>query len=191
MIQQKEMQKTMLLQILPGQMFLQTINVLNVEKKYPIKLQIVRIAVCRTSILLPDLQKMKMKEKLPSVFSTAISLIASVPVRLSKKASTDGNSLIYSVASTKPLPNSPLKGKTVIFLGSSVTFGSASKGESFVEFLAKRDGIKPIKEAVSGTTLVDNGPSSYISRMKTIDKNIKADAFICRKGSLYGGTELR
>ena len=70
--------------------------------------------------------------------------------------------------------------KKIIFLGSSVTFGAASNGISFVELLAQKDGIIPIKEAVSGTTLVDNGKSSYISRMKTIDKSIDADAFVCQ-----------
>ena len=50
-----------------------------------------------------------------------------------------GNDEKYSVSNTPTDENSPLRGKTVIFLGSSVTFGSASKGESFVEYLAKKD----------------------------------------------------
>ena len=69
----------------------------------------------------------------------------------------------------------PLFGKTVIFLGSSVTYGSASGGISFADFLQKEDGIVSVKEAVSGTTLVDGDNTSYIARMKTIDKNLKAD----------------
>lgn len=79
--------------------------------------------------------------------------------------------------------SSPIAGRTIIFLGSSVTFGSAAGGESFVECLEKLDGITAIKEAVSGTTLVDepsDGKASYIARMKTIEKNIRADAFICQ-----------
>ena len=75
---------------------------------------------------------------------------------------------------------SVLKGKTIIFLGSSVTFGYGSLGESFVDFLEASDGIIPIKEAVSGTTLADLKSSSYVSRMKTIDVSLKADAFICQ-----------
>ena len=55
-----------------------------------------------------------------------------------------------------------------------------SKGVSFADFLEKTDGIIAIKEAVSGTTLVDIKENSYVSRMKTIDKNIKADAFVCQ-----------
>lgn len=73
-----------------------------------------------------------------------------------------------------------LKGRTVIFLGSSVTYGSAAGGVSFADFLRDEDGIICVKEAVSGTTLADIDSTSYISRMKTIDKNIKADAFVCQ-----------
>lgn len=76
--------------------------------------------------------------------------------------------------------DSPIKGKTVIFLGSSVTFGYGSLGVSFVEYLEKIDGIIPVKEAVSGTTLADIKDNSYVSRLKTIDTTIKADAFVCQ-----------
>lgn len=91
-----------------------------------------------------------------------------------------GNDIKYSVQMTETKSESILTGKKIIFLGSSVTYGSGSEGESFVDFLEKADGVIPVKEAVSGTTLVDNGPKSYISRMKTIDKNFKADAFVCQ-----------
>ncbi len=75
---------------------------------------------------------------------------------------------------------SNLIGKTVIFLGSSVTYGHDVPGISFVEFLKEQEKIIPVKEAVSGTTLADIDESSYISRMKKIDKNINADAFVCQ-----------
>lgn len=73
-----------------------------------------------------------------------------------------------------------LKGKTIIFLGSSVTYGSAANGTSFVEFLKEQDGIIPVKEAVEGTTLADIGDASYVSRIKTLDPNIPADALVCQ-----------
>lgn len=75
---------------------------------------------------------------------------------------------------------SSLYGKTVIFLGSSVTYGYGSLGKSFADFLEETDGITAVKEAVSGTTLADIKENSYVSRLKTIDKNIKADAFVCQ-----------
>lgn len=74
----------------------------------------------------------------------------------------------YDPANVEALADSPLKGKKIIFLGSSVTFGSNSNEASFVEYLAARDGIVYVKEAVSGTTLVDNGETSYIARMRQI-----------------------
>ncbi len=90
-----------------------------------------------------------------------------------------GNSSQYSVENCEAAGSS-LSGKTVIFLGSSVTYGFASLGESFADYLVAVDGLVAVKEAKNGTTLVDDKPDSYISRMKTLDKNIKADAFICQ-----------
>ena len=81
---------------------------------------------------------------------------------------------------TASVSDSLINGKTVIFLGSSVTFGYGSLGVSFTDFLEKSDGITAVKEAVSVTTLVDIKSNSYVSRMKKIDKNIKADAFVCQ-----------
>ncbi len=95
----------------------------------------------------------------------------------------EGNAEEYSVENTQVNENSPLKGKNIIFLGSSVTYGSDAMGESFVDFMEKIDGIHAVKEAVSGTTLVDKkvqGKESYITRMKEIDSSMKADAFVCQ-----------
>lgn len=94
-----------------------------------------------------------------------------------------GNDENYSVLNTQEKEPNALKGKKMIFLGSSVTYGAMSLAESFVDYLEKEDGIIPVKEAVSGTVLVDedvHGLKSYIYRMKTIDKTFKADAFICQ-----------
>jgi hypothetical protein len=91
-----------------------------------------------------------------------------------------GNNEKYSVANAEALENSPLKGKHIIFLGSSVTAGMAARGESFVDFMVKRDGIIAVKEAVSGTTLVDENDNSYITRIREIDPNISADIFVCQ-----------
>lgn len=93
---------------------------------------------------------------------------------------SEGNYGEYDLKNTEVLQSSPLKDKTIIFLGSSVTYGYGSMGVSFADFLEVTDGITAIKEAVSGTTLADVKNNSYVSRMKTIDKNIKADAFVCQ-----------
>jgi len=73
-----------------------------------------------------------------------------------------------------------LKGKTILFLGSSVTYGSAAGGVSFADLMAERCGINCIKEAVSGTTLADIGDDSYVSRLKKVDTTVKPDLFICQ-----------
>ncbi len=91
-----------------------------------------------------------------------------------------GNGRQFDVENVKKNPESELKGKKIIFLGSSVTRGAGACGISFVEFLEARDGILPVKEAVDGTTLVTENADSYIPRMKKIDKEITADAFICQ-----------
>lgn len=106
-----------------------------------------------------------------------------------------GNVKRFHPENIPPHAESPLKGKTIIYLGSSVTYGSDSLGVSFVEYIDRLNGTTSVKEAVSGTTLVtkddacgdprsqegsSSSGSSYIPRMKTIDPDIPADAFICQ-----------
>ena len=86
-----------------------------------------------------------------------------------KTASLEGNGEKYSLDNTPENADNPIKGKTVIFLGSSVTYGSASGGVSFADYIEKRDGCEMIKSAVSGTTLVESGIDSYVSRLKKLD----------------------
>ena len=74
----------------------------------------------------------------------------------------------------------PLSGKTVLFLGSSVTYGACSGGYSFVEALAERTGLIPVKEAVSGTTLADVDDASYIARMLRLPDKLRPDLFLCQ-----------
>ena len=90
-----------------------------------------------------------------------------------------GNRRKYNPGSIKERAESPLKGKRLFFLGSSVTYGAASQGISFVEDLAGHTGCRAVKEAVSGTTLVDDGEDSYIARMKR-NRAKQVDLFICQ-----------
>lgn len=112
-----------------------------------------------------------------------LSIQAPLTIAISNGKFAAGNKDPYTVANTPALQSSPLQGKTILFLGSSVTYGSAAGGESFVDYMVKRDGITAIKEAVSGTTLVDEtvwGKESYIARMKAMDTTIEADALVCQ-----------
>lgn len=123
-----------------------------------------------------------MKKKLKIILSILLIIVfvAGGCVADMFGAFNKGNYGEYSLKNTTIKEDSPLKDKTVIFLGSSVTFGYGSLGVSFADYLEKTDGIIAVKEAVSGTTLVDVKSSSYVSRMKTIDKGIQADAFVCQ-----------
>ncbi len=95
--------------------------------------------------------------------------------RLSRLA---GNGEEYAAEHVLPLDGSPLKGKRIAFLGSSVTYGASSLGTSLVEYLAARNGFTYRKEAVSGTTLVDNGENSYPARMRRMDRAEEFDLFV-------------
>ena len=74
----------------------------------------------------------------------------------------------------------PLTGRHILFLGSSVTYGSAAGGVSFADCIAARNGCSVTKEAVSGTTLVDDGGDSYIARLKRINPSTPVDLFVCQ-----------
>lgn len=91
-----------------------------------------------------------------------------------------GNSREYAVASCMQQEHSVLRGKRICFLGSSVTYGFASRGESFVDYLAVQDGILAFKYAVNGTTLGDVDSRSYVSRLEMIDAHEPFDLFICQ-----------
>ena len=93
--------------------------------------------------------------------------------------SMPGNADRYAVSQVKPSGDETLKGKTVIFLGSSVTYGAASLGESFADDLSARLQCNVVKEAVSGTTLSTTRPNSYVTRLDNI-KTRQAGLFICQ-----------
>ena len=97
-----------------------------------------------------------------------------------KTSNLPGNAKQYNLKQVMSVENSPLDGKRIAFLGSSVTYGASSKGVSFADYISVRNNCEIIKEAVSGTTLVDNGQSSYISRLKKMDKDAVVDLFVCQ-----------
>lgn len=118
--------------------------------------------------------------KIIGIILLIIVVITPISFGFSKGWFAKGNGKAYAPANTASLENSTLSGKTIIFLGSSVTEGSQSGGDSMVEYLTVRDGIIAVEEAVSGTTLADSGENSYIQRMLRIDLSIHADAFVCQ-----------
>ena len=87
---------------------------------------------------------------------------------------------IMTVLKKSVRSDNPLSGKHIVFLGSSVTYGAASNGVSFVDFLAEKTGCRVPQEAVSGTPLVDDAPDSYICRMRKLNPEMKVDLFVCQ-----------
>ncbi len=87
-------------------------------------------------------------------------------LREKRFARLPGNAAQYHPENIESKPDSPLSGKRVLFLGSSVTYGASSLGCSMADYLAAVDGCIVTKEAASGTTLADIGESSYVSRLK-------------------------
>ncbi len=103
--------------------------------------------------------------------------------------SEDANGARFSAAAVTPRENSPLKGKLIYWLGSSVTYGASSQGESMAEFLSALTGCECVKEAVSGTTIFDDGltadtgEKSYTRRLingTALGKDRRPDIFICQ-----------
>jgi len=92
----------------------------------------------------------------------------------------NGNDISFSRSQTPSRIDSPLKGKRFFFLGSSVTAGSSSGGVAMGEYIAKRNGAICSKEAISGTTLANKSPNSYVERIKNFDIDAKIDGFICQ-----------
>lgn len=101
----------------------------------------------------------------------------------------DANHTDFYADKVVQVEDSPLAGKTIYWLGSSVTYGANSGGQSMAEFLAAKTGAICKKDAVSGTTIFDDGATentgikSYTRRLTNstiFDKNEKVDAFICQ-----------
>lgn len=99
------------------------------------------------------------------------------PEFLTKVVDNPGNGVQYSAQKTKRQA-SDLVNKQIAFLGSSVTYGAGSLGESFVEYLTKKDGIFAFKEAVSGTTLSEINDESYVARLEKLPVLEEISAFV-------------
>ncbi|MBR0390832.1 MAG: SGNH/GDSL hydrolase family protein [Oscillospiraceae bacterium] len=103
---------------------------------------------------------------------------------ISIKVVTAGNAEEYSVANTETIENSPVSGNVYFWLGSSVTYGAESEGETMADFFAKKWSCTSVKEAVSGTTLSTKAPNSYVERfekyLQSADRAEHLDGFICQ-----------
>ena len=85
-----------------------------------------------------------------------------------------GNASPYALRRQTAKNNSPLRGKTILCLGSSISSGFSSGGVSFLDYLARIDGCRIIQETVSATTLADqaaappHGPHAAGARLLSV-----------------------
>ena len=77
-------------------------------------------------------------------------------------------------------PNDPLSGKTILWIGSSVTYGAQSGGHySMVDAVEDlHSALVCEKYAISATTLVNTGEDSYVGRLKRIPKSKTPDLIV-------------
>lgn len=101
----------------------------------------------------------------------------------------DANGNKFYAQNVQKAEFSMLSDKTFYWLGSSVTYGASSGGESMADFLAAKTGAVCRKDAVSGTTIFDDGATentgikSYTRRLTNstvFKKDEHVDAFICQ-----------
>lgn len=93
-----------------------------------------------------------------------------------------GNAAPYALRHQPRWENSPLRGKTILCLGSSISSGFSSGGVSFLDYLGRIDGCRIIQETVSATTLADRGHYSYLKRLRRRMARMgqPPDYFICQ-----------
>ena len=126
-------------------------------------------------------------EENPSMTTATLGVVVTYEgkgIRVPISVILPGNSEIYSAENMEVLPDSPLQGKTFFWLGSSVTQGASALNQSMADFLAAKHSCVCIKEAVSGTTLANNGKDSYVARLDQYlaseGKCQSVDVFICQ-----------
>ncbi|TGP62280.1 SGNH/GDSL hydrolase family protein [Staphylococcus cohnii] len=74
-----------------------------------------------------------------------------------------------------------LTDKSILFFGSSITYGAASHGISFVEFLNIESNVHTTKEAISGTSLSGTERNTYVQRIKKEElSKAKYDLLVCQ-----------
>ena len=99
-------------------------------------------------------------------------------------ANCSANDARFDCANQPREENHPLKDRIFYWLGSSVTEGSGASNQSMADYLMAKTGCICRKDAVSGTTLFDEGQDSYVARLKNSrifdPKNDRIDAFLCQ-----------
>ena len=111
-------------------------------------------------------------------------------ITVTTDAYIDGNAGQYDPATSKNLvalnkDSARLKNRNLLFLGSSITYGSASGGISFADYVGVRNGAIVKKNAQSSTNMAkpsgSTNDSSYVSRLARVDAaGFVPDVFVCQ-----------
>ncbi len=99
-------------------------------------------------------------------------------LRDNMKSKLPGNAEQYHPENVPANTESTLSGKRLLFIGSSVTRGSAAMQKSVADYLAAVDGCVVTNDAINGTTLMDKSSRSYLSRIKNHGADEQYDAVI-------------
>lgn len=99
-------------------------------------------------------------------------------VRIAKRG--NGNSSKYKLTRVKR--GYSLRGKKIVFVGSSLTKGSGSGGVSFPDYIARHTGCSVVKDAIGGTTTSKgrDGKDFVTRSVRLINKMSRPDAFFCQ-----------
>lgn len=123
-----------------------------------------------------------MKKQFFGTQFACLALASFLTVGLSSCASNSSDFDVDKIIAKESL----LTGKTIYWLGSSVTYGYKSNGVSMADYVAANSNAICVKEAVTGTTLLDEtnwSGKSYLTRMKessAFKKDASVDAFVCQ-----------
>ena len=111
-------------------------------------------------------------------------------IRENKLAKAEGNATEYHLENVITEGQSPLTGKNILFLGSSVTEGACSLGVSMADYIEVLDNCNVTKEAVSGTTLATVESNSYVERLLKYDNNESYDLVVVQLSTNDASKEL-
>lgn len=110
----------------------------------------------------------------------AAGTVAYAKFRKDRQDAQPGNALRFAARNVKPVDNSPMEGKFILALGSSITEGSAAYHDSFLDYIANRDSLKVKKVTADGSTLVDDDDNSYVSRLLSVSTDLDPDLILCQ-----------
>ncbi len=91
---------------------------------------------------------------------------------------SESNGEQYDPDKQPKITGSPLEGKRLLCLGSSITNGNFAKGCSWVDYIDSIYGAKCVKDTLGGTSVADTDDLSYVRRIRKYDDSDHFDLVI-------------